>query len=446
MASRSRFPVFPDFSNKAMIDRHLDRLDTTGVSRRDFLALASAGAAASAFAATMGLPSVAVAAPTGKIAYLAWSASTEYNQLVSKGAAAAAKDLGFNYALLDGQIDAGRQLNQFEELTTTQATGGFFNILDGSALKRASQFAETSRVYFGAVWDSLPWFTPFDGGDYYTLYANPEEDAAHRGVTEALLTAVTEKFGGGKVVALTGTPGNWCETARNRGRDEAFAKHPGTQLVDQLPGKWLREESLRATEDLLTRNHDIVGIITQNDDEAQGAIAALRNAGLRAGEDVLVAGADGTSLGAEAIRKGQQVATSGNSPVFTGALFVSRIYDVTHGWVPSVPERQLYWRPTIVTKDNVDAYVARYVNDDGVEPFDYRRMSKVLHPDDWDPQADVYPIDIEQHWRGYEKPAGWAPPAAYAEAKAAGEFERVKAEYADHYKIKFDGPGPNARS
>ncbi len=48
--------LFPDFSDKRVVDRHMDRLDTTGVSRRDFLALASAGAAASVAAATMGLP------------------------------------------------------------------------------------------------------------------------------------------------------------------------------------------------------------------------------------------------------------------------------------------------------------------------------------------------------------------------------------------------------
>ncbi|SNB72984.1 ribose transport system substrate-binding protein [Arboricoccus pini] len=439
-------PKFPDFADKRVIDRHLDRLDTRGVARRDFLALASAGVAASAAATAMGWPAVAVADPSGKIAYLAWSASTEYNQLVGKGAGAAAAALGMGYTLLDGQIDAGRQLNQFEELATTQATGGFFNILDGSALRRVSQLADASKVYFGAVWDSLPWFTPFDGAGYYTLYANPEEDVAHRGVSEALLQAVSDKFGGGKVVALTGSPGGWCETARNRGREEALAKFPNIKLVDQLPGKWLREESLRATEDLLTRNKDIVGIITQNDDEAQGAIAALRNVGLKAGEDVLVAGADGTSLGAKAVRAGRQIATSGNSPVFTGALFATRIFDVAHGWVPRAAERQLYWRATVVTKDNVDGYIDRYVDNGDTEPFDYRRMSKVLHPDDWDPQADLYPLDLERHWLGYPKPADWSPPKAYAEARANGEFEKVKAEYADHYKIKFDGPSPNRKA
>ena len=435
--------ALPDFTRKKIVDAHMERLDTHGVSRRSFLQLASAGVAAGAAAAAAGLPTAAVASPDGKLAYLAWSASTEYNQLVSQGAAAAAKEFGLPYVFLDGQIDSNRQLNQFEQLTTTQAAGGFFNILDGSALKRVAQLANDSQVYFGAVWDSLGWFTPFEAGEYYTLYAVPEEDVAHRGVTVELLRTVTERFGGGEIAALTGTPGNWCETARNRGRDSAFADFPKTRLVDQLPGKWLREESLKAAEDILTRNQQVVGFVTQNDDEAQGALAAIRQAGLKPGQDVYVVGADGTSLGAKAIQQGLQLATSGNSPVYTGALFTARIYDVTHGYRPRTAERMLYWRPTIVTKDNVDAYVRRYVDNDGVEPFDYRKLSRVLHPDDWDPQADLHPIDIDLHWRGYPKPDGWQYPQAYTEARTNGEWEAVAAEYREHYRIRFDGPSPN---
>ena len=437
---------YPDFTDRKVIDAHMDQLDTHGASRRDFLALASAGVVAGATAAAMGMPCAAVADPSGKLAYLAWSASTEYNQLVSAGAAAVAKEYGFNYVFLDGQIDSGRQLDQFEQLTTQRAQGGFFNILDGSALKRASTLATGSKVYFGAVWDSLAWFTPFDAGEYYTLYAVPEEDAAHRGVTSAVLDAVTKKFGGGNVIALTGTPGNWCEIARNRGRDAAFRDYPKTKLIDQLPGKWLREESLKATEDLLTRNKNVVGIITQNDDEAQGALTALKQAGLRPGEDVFVGGADGTSLGARAVKKGLQLATSGNSPVYTGAMFASRIYDVAHGWKPTAAERMLYWRSTIVSKDNVDGYIARYVDNGDVDPFNYRKLSRVLHPNDWDPQADLYPIDIDRHWAEYPKPSGFAYPKDYVDFRKNGELERVKAEYQAHYKIKFDGPAPTKKA
>ena len=57
-----------------------------------------------------------------------------------------------------------------------------------------------------------------------------------------------------------------------------------------------------------------------------------------------------------------------------------------------------------MTKANVDAYISRYVKNGDVEPFNYRLMSKVLHPKDWDPQAELSPMDIDVEWGGIPKP------------------------------------------
>ena len=102
----------------------------------------------------------------------------------------------------------------------------------------------------------------------------------------------------------------------------------------------------------------------------------------------------------------------------------------------------LNWRSVTMTKDNVGVYLARYVEAKDVAPFDYRKISKVLHPNDWDPQAEVFPMDIDLEWGGIPKPEGWAYPEAYVKARNSGEAEAVRKEYADHYKIKFFGPSP----
>jgi hypothetical protein len=86
-----------------------------------------------------------------------------------------------------------------------------------------------------------------------------------------------------------------------------------------------------------------------------------------------------------------------------------------------------------------------YVDNKGVEPFDYRLLSKVLHPNDWDPQAEVFPLDIDAEWAGIPKPDGWTYPKAYIDAKNNGEWEAVTREYKEHYKIPFFGPSPNRR-
>lgn len=426
-----------------VIGNYMERLDTHGVSRREFLATASAGAAAAAFAASFGLPQVAVASPDGRLAFISAFMSNEYNQILNGAFEAATRDLGFAYVGLDSQFDGERQFNQFEQQVTSGAQAAIFNLADGGSIRGVSRLAAANDVYIANVWDSLPWFTPFEASDYYTLYTVPEEFEAHRAVTATLLDAVTRQFGGGDIIGVTGTNGNLTDLQRSRGRDAAFKDYPKTRLVDQLPGRWNREDSLKAAEDLLTRHPDIKGVVAQNDDVAQGVIAAIQAAGLRPGTDILVVGADGTSLAARAIKEGKQLATSANSPAYAAAILTGRIYDVTHGWSPRASERLLNWRSLTVTADNVDSYIDRYVDNGGVEPFDYRKISRVLHPEDWDPQAEVFPLEIDTAWEGIARPEGWQYPQPYVNARDGGEREAVRQEYADHYKIAFDGPSPN---
>ncbi len=431
-----------DADNSRSVDTHLARLDTTSVSRRDFLAMTSAGVAATAFAGAAGLPSVSLASTDGKLAYLAWTSRVEFMIQASRATEAATKQFGFNYTYLDGQIDSQKQLDQAEQQLGAGVNAIILHAPDGSAVRRIAELAGKNNAFFSNVWATMPWLTPFEVGDYYALYAVPEEFTAHRAVTRILLDEVTKRFGGGKIIGVTGVPGFTTDTVRSRGRDAAFAEFPKTQLVDQLPGLFNREDSLNATQDLLTRHSNIVGVVAQNDDVAMGVIAALKAVGLRPGEDVLVVAADGTAEGLLAVKSGQLLATSANSPAYQAGLFSSRLYDVLNGWKPRASERMQNWKSLIVTSENVDGYIKRHVENGDVLPFDYKKMSKVLHPDDWDPQAEVTPLDIDHEWEGFEKPSGWNYPEPYAAAKKNGEWEAVKQEYADHYKILFEGPSP----
>ena len=142
------------------------------------------------------------------------------------------------------------------------------------------------------------------------------------------------------------------------------------------------------------------------------------------------------------IKRGVLLATSANVPQYMGGLLSSRLYDVLNGWRPKAAERMMSWRSITMTKDNVDAYLARYVDNGDVPPFDYKKMSKVLHPDDWDPQADLFPMDIDLEWGGIPKPDGWDYPKAYVDSRKDGEAEAVRAEYAAHYKTPLLGPSP----
>ena len=446
MAKRLNPKWFPDYSSKSVVTKYMDALDCHGVSRRQFLSLASYGAVAAATAASFGIPAVAIADESGKIAHLVMTKRLEYCVNADAGAHQSAHDLGMSITSLDGQLDSGRQLNQFQQEIAAGVKGVMLHAPDGGSIKRIAQLANKDKIWLDNTWGTLPWFTPFEAGEYYTMYAVPEEFSAERNVTEELCKAVMQKFGGGNVVGVTGVEGNTTDLIRSRGRDAAIKKYPKIKLVGQLPGKWNREDSQKAMEALIARYPKFVGVVAQNDDVADGCMAALRAAGMRAGTDVFVCGADGTTHGAEAIKQGRLLATSANVPAYMGALLSTRLYDVMHGWKPRDAERMMNWHSVTMTKANVDAYISRYVKNGDVEPFNYRLMSKVLHPKDWDPQAELTPMDIDVEWGGIPKPKGWSYPAAYVKSRKSGEAKAVRDEYARHNKIKLFDASPMKKS
>ncbi len=433
----------PAFENRRVVDSYLGQLDTHGVSRRDFLRFMSASAAASAGAAAAGLPSVALTDPGGKLAYLSGYMINEWNQQVAASATQASKDLGFSsFVAVDSHLNAQEQANQYDQQIVRGAQGVIINFSDGGSIRRFSQLAKQNQIYIANIWDSQPWFTPFDANDYWTVYAQPEELSAIKAATAKMLTLIVEKFGGGKVAGVTGNDGNTLDIERSAGRDAAIKEFPKIEFVGSLPGLWSREASLKAAAALLSRHPDIRGFVAQNDDVALGILAALRNAGLEPGKDVYIVSTDGTGEGARMVKRGHILVTCANPGTFAGGFFTSRIYDVTHGWRPKDTERLLTWRSVHVDASNVDAYLARYVDNGGRQPFNYRLMSKVMHPNDWDPQQEIYPFDLDVLWSKLRKPSGYEYPKRYTDAKTNGEWDAVRKEHAEHYKLKFLDPLP----
>ena len=228
---------FPNYEQKSVVDRYMGMLDCHGLSRRKFLALASCSAVASATAASFGIPAVAVADEGGKIAHLIMTQRLEYCVNADAGARQAAQALGMTAASVDGQLDSERQLDQFQQQLAAGVKGVMLHAPGGGSIKRIAQLANENKVYLDNTWGTLPWFTPFDAGDYYTMYAVPEEFSAERGVTEAVCKAVMDKFGGGDVVGVTGVEGNSTDLIRSRGRDDAIKSFPEDQACRRTARK-----------------------------------------------------------------------------------------------------------------------------------------------------------------------------------------------------------------
>ncbi|MGV1049114.1 MAG: sugar ABC transporter substrate-binding protein [Solirubrobacterales bacterium] len=448
--------VLPDFSEKREVDRVMAEADTHGVSRRDVLKLASAASltiAASGFLAACGGGgssssgatsaasggSTVIASDSGKLAFLIMTNQLEYDVLMDKAGAQVGKQFGYSYTGLNGELDAQLQLSQFNQVAANGTKAVMLHSPDGSNVRPISEAAESQKISWANVWGTLPWYTPFEAGDYWVLYAQPDEFLVQGEATKVLAEALGGK---GNIVRVTGVQGNTADIIRSAGADAVLKEFPDIELQGELSGEWNSEASQKAMESLLSKYPDTQGVIAQNDDEATGVIAAIKAAGKVPGKDILVTGADGTDLAAERIKAGEQLVTTANVPAYGGYFLVTRLYDVQHGWKPKTGERMMQWKSIILTKDNIEPYLARYV-ESSEEPFNSKLLSHVESPKDWDQQVDMYPMDIDVLWTNIPKPPGYEYPAAYAQAKKSGEFDEVAAEYKSHYKADILGPVPS---
>lgn len=357
------------------------------------------------------------------------SLDNEYWSNFDKGARQAADALGLEYRVLTNGGDASKQISNYEAQITAGAKMFFGNAQDVGNVKQMAEKVKAAGGTYVGIWDALPWFHPLDNGAdnyaYATFFAPNGEENAY-----VIAKALFEKMGKkGKLVHITGYPGSSAEIARTLGVDRALKEYPDIELIARQPGNWNQIDSRRVMEDLIVANPHIDGVFGQNDSVGVGAMQALEDAGLKG---IPVVGLDGNAETMDLIKEGRFFATMSFTPGWQAGFSLVRAYDVAHGWKPSPCERMMYMGATLVTKDNVEQYTQFLAGDK--LPFDWKKMSHVLHPDDWDPQNHVWPIDAANMWRTADKPAGYELPKAYTDAFDAGCVDKLKTEYEGHYK------------
>jgi ribose transport system substrate-binding protein len=291
-----------------------------------------------------------------------------------------------------------------------------------------AKIANENQVFLTNTWEMVPWTTPFDYGDYYVTYFTSNTLDLAYNVAKDLFD---EMGGQGNLVHLTGHPGSTPDSQRTIGVDRALTEYPDIKLIARQPGEWNRDDARTAMAGIITKyGSDINGVFGQNDDVAIGAMNALNEQGI---EGVPITGIDGNKGTMDFIKSGAIFGAYSTLPFWSAGFSAVRAIDASQGVAISPLERQQYTGGVFVTKDNVDQYLATFFGDE--DPFDWQLMSRAAHPDDWDPQNEVLPLDVEEMWSFAEKPAGWVPPAAYEQAK--GNAETVAAEYEDHWKLKL---------
>jgi simple sugar transport system substrate-binding protein len=125
------------------------------------------------------------------------------------------------------------------------------------------------------------------------------------------------------LVELEGTIGSSAARDRQIGFHDVIALFPEMHILVSQPADFIRENGKHVMEGILsTENpHDICAVWAHNDDMALGAIAAIKEAGLKPGKDILIVSVDAIPDIFLAMMNGEANATVELSPLMGGPAF-----------------------------------------------------------------------------------------------------------------------------
>jgi simple sugar transport system substrate-binding protein len=178
-----------------------------------------------------------------------------------------------------------------------------------------------------------------DSGMYYTYIGSDFINEGHEGAKAMcdLLTAakVTSK----NVVEISGAVGASAGIDRAKGFREKMGDC-GITVTDTQTGNWGVPESKAVMEAFLKKSKDIQGVFAHNDEEAIGAIQAIKEAGLVPGKDIQVVGFDATADGFKSLISGEMGADIECNPLLAPQVFDAAVKGLSGDttvpkWVPS---------------------------------------------------------------------------------------------------------------
>ncbi len=134
----------------------------------------------------------------------------------------------------------------------------------------------------------------------------------------------------GAVLVIEGLAGNITGQKRAQGFRAEIAKlAPGLKVVASLPGDWDRQKAANITNDIMTRNQDLVAIFCSNDTMALGAVESAYAAGK--GDKIVIIGVDGNVDAVKAIKAGRLSASVAQLPYLVGKQAVEKAKAVLAG-------------------------------------------------------------------------------------------------------------------
>ena len=255
-----------------------------------------------------------------KIGYTAQDLSNPYWQNYAAGVRAAATADHIGVVVADAKASQQNQVSGSRNLISQRISALIVSPVEPDALPGTISAAHRARI-------------PIVIGD---VGATGKYDAFvqsdNRGGGALAADYMSKKLGSGAVdiAVITLHPGSTVGTDRVAGFTTELKKYPNIHIVSELNGNDAIKEGHDAAADALAKNPNIKGIYAANDNEAQGAIAAIQEAGKNP-KDFIIVGFDGNAGSIADIGNGTQTATVAQDPFGQGQLTVKVALELLRG-------------------------------------------------------------------------------------------------------------------
>ncbi|WP_131114357.1 sugar ABC transporter substrate-binding protein [Lichenihabitans psoromatis] len=307
------------------------------------------------------LPSVARAA-AGKPLKIGYNVSTLANpffQGMTKGVVDAVQQFP-NMTLLNTNAngDANTQASMVVDLINQGVDALILNPINANAIVPVVLQADKKKI---------PVFTLDRGagcGDCQTNFLETDNVAMGREGARYIVAQLQKRYGKiqGNVVDLVGLIGTTAGDDRDKGFMDEFNKiaadNPGLKLVARQEGQFDQEKSFNLMSQIMAANQQIDAVFNGNDDNAVGALRAVRQASrnmpIGDPKHIIIIGIDGTRQALTAIRKGDMDATLSQNPLTMASQSVKFVDQFYNGDKAAIPPHE-FWPHILITKDNIDS-------------------------------------------------------------------------------------------
>jgi len=217
----------------------------------------------------------------------------EFYRDLEAGLREAAQKAGYGLIVTSGDFDLAKQQSQIDNFIVQRVDAIVVCPADSKGIGPAIEQANQAGI---------PVFTADIAAQGGRVVSHIASDNLEGGRMAA--DFIARALGGQGEVGIIGQQEVQTGLDRENGFKEEIGKHPGIRVVAVLNGRGVRDQALKAAEDMLQGNPGIKAIFGINDDSALGALSAAEARGRK---DLVIVGYDATPEAVNAIRRGSQL-------------------------------------------------------------------------------------------------------------------------------------------